>query len=176
MTRVFRRAGWRIIVCAVALVALRFAPAGLAHPQHVTLAEMEFNQESRCFEVSLRVTPEDMERILSRRSGTLVNLERTENVDERIAEYLAETFVCTRAGSDSLDLVWVGKEVSHRALWLYFEVPWTGQGEGIVVRNSMFFDFQPKQANTVILKDGENRRTWNFMPGDPAPVGQFGFP
>jgi len=64
--------GWLFVV-------LGFATVGLAHPFHVCVAQMTWNQESRLWEVSLRLHPQDLERAM--KAWKLSLLSETERKD-----------------------------------------------------------------------------------------------
>lgn len=138
---------------------------GSAHPFHVSIAEIEFNGESRTLEVALRVHPEDLVRALEsrKRPGEKIELETGSLVEGKIAGYLAEVFV-VKHGDRSLPLARVGEEIGVDWAWLYFEVDLAtlsskGSGEvALDVYNSAFFEFTKDQVNTLnLVGDGEER-------------------
>lgn len=145
---------------SLALFALWVWPAA-AHEFHTSTAEVEHNRDSGKLEVALRVIPEDLEEALSRGRDRPVRLEVTEGVDALITAYLAARFRVEGPDGEPRPVTWVGKEVSHRAAWLYFEIPvddetvWT-------LDNRVLFDVSETQINTVDFRDGERREAWTF--------------
>lgn len=87
-----RRQCFGILLLAVLTAgASTSARAVAAHPFHVTIAEVNFNAETERLEVALRVyNPGDLEEVLGQRLGERVDLERTEEVDSAILDYLKE--------------------------------------------------------------------------------------
>lgn len=154
--------GW----VALALLAVR---AAMAHPFHVSLAEMEFNQEANAIEVALRVFPDDLELALREASGDdeLV-LERAENLAALVAEYLREAFVLTRAAGDAAPLRWVGLELNVKEAWLYFELLAPGELDGVSLTNRLFFEVRPSQINSVVLSIANEVRSLSFTLADPT--------
>jgi hypothetical protein len=152
-------AGLAVTLTAVALGLGGTAPgAGGVHPFHVTLAEAEFNPETRRLEVALRVYhPLDLETALTRLAGRKVTLDGTADVDELIAAYLDEAFVVERPDGTRAALEWVGKEVTLKTAWLYFEVDLPGGPEGCTFADRVLFEVEPDQANTIVFRDGRRR-------------------
>lgn len=140
---------------AVASLALALAPLWPAHPSHVTIAQAEYNDETRSLEVALRIDPFDLEDVLSARAGERVSLDTTADVDRLIAEYLAVAFVVEPDGARPVALEWVGKEVFVHTAWLYFEFPLPDGPEGVFVTNRLLFELQDDQVNTVNYRRGE---------------------
>lgn len=169
----------RLLMTAV--VSLGFGLPASAHPFHITLAEAEYNAETGKLEVALRIYhPTDLEEALSRRAGRRINLEKTEGADDLIMQYLRENFVIEPPGGKPAPLEWVGKEVSLKTAWLYFEVPLPGGPEGVAFRNRLLFDVERDQSNTIVFKQGErraslrfsrerDRRVFSWAASDPEP-------
>lgn len=142
------------------MIALAVAPA---HPFHVTMAEAEFNPESRKLEVSLRVYhPLDLEAALSRRAKEPVTLDGTPGVDEMIVDYLQEVFTIERADGAAAELEYVGKEVTLKTAWLYFEVELPEGPEGAAFRDRLLFEIEDDQANTIVFREGKKRASLRF--------------
>ncbi len=138
-----------------------------AHPYHATVAEAQLNAETGRLEISLKVIPEDLERALRRRHRERVILERTPRVDEMILDYLRDSFVVTQKG-ERHSLSWVGKEIGPEGCWLYFEVPMADGLAGAQLRNTIFFEIEASQINTVRLRAGDLHRTLIFTDQRPA--------
>lgn len=153
------------------MVLLIAVPArGEAHPFHITLAEVEYNERSGHLEIALRIYhPSDLETVLTRRAGRRVDLEKTENIDALIVDYLNEAFVVAPDDSEkSAALRWVGKEVSLKTVWLYFEIPLPEGPEHARITNRLLFEVEPDQVNTVNLRHGPKRTTLRFTREKPT--------
>ena len=145
----------------------------VAHPYHFSVAELELNRETASLEVALRVFPEDLEKALryhaERQSKKPVRLDAKEGVDERIVEYLKSAFVVVGRGAKkpASDIRWVGKELSAKEAWLYFEIPWQGDLYGARFENRVCFEHAERQINSVAIKDGTFRTTLWFTRKEP---------
>lgn len=134
-----------------------------AHPFHLSLCEMEWNPETGQLECALRVDPGDLERVLRTQEKRAVDLDRTPRVDAMIQRYLARHFLLSRKKEQQpgerrpLRLKWVGKEVSLKYAWLYFEVD-PGPVDGDVrLRVGLFHEILEDQKNTVNFRRGKQR-------------------
>ncbi len=160
----------RNLVMSTALVAM-FVSTIAAHEYHASTAEVEHNPESCRVEVALQVIPEDLEAALSRDAGQAGWLDKTGHVDQQIGAYLSAHFRVVGPSGESQPIVWVGKEVSHRAAWLYFEIPVeenaTEKATSRTLENRILLDLEPGQINTVLFRNGEHRETWTLTGGSP---------
>ncbi|QDV38963.1 DUF6702 family protein [Tautonia plasticadhaerens] len=143
--------------------------ASAAHPFHVTIAEADYDAESGMLEVALRIyNPGDLEEALGRRLGERVDLERTEDVDEAILAYLEDSLVVERPDGERAALAWVGKEVTVKTAWLYLEIPLPDGPEGATFTNSLLFEVEPDQVNTMVFGRGKDRASLRFTRDDPT--------
>lgn len=150
---------------AVMAGAARFAP----HPFHVTIAEADHDAESGNLEVALRIyNPGDLEEALGRRLGERVDLERTEDVDGAILAYLEDSIVVERPDGERAELAWVGKEVTVKTAWIYFEIPLPDGPEGATFTNTLLFEVEPDQVNTMVFGRGKDRASLRFTREDPT--------
>ena len=149
---------------ALALAAL-FAGCAGAHPVHATFAEAVWNPKTRSVEVALRVRGLDLETALAKACGSPVDLDKTENVDGMISEYLCKTFTVAMPDGSTLMPKWSTKDVGLRNTWLYFEFP---LGESVLptecqVTNTIFFDDLEGQQNVIEYREGLKKRILAFQ-------------
>ena len=172
--------------CGLGLLALLAIATPLqAHPFHATYAEVDWNETGKVLEVALRVQPEDLERVLSLRAKRRIDIEKTKGVDKLIHKYLTEVFVVEQKGVEQKKgeqkgggqksvnmptLRWVGKEVSAKEAWLYFELPRPAGAEDLKILNQIFFEILPDQVNTVRFRQGKKRTTLRFDRNSRKPV------
>lgn len=154
------------------LLALGMPCTATAHPYHVSYAEVEHDRRRDRLEVALRVSPEDLEKILEVRAGRRIDLDARKAADVRaldtlIRNYLRENFGVRDARGNWRPQRFVGKEISAKEVWLYFEIEVPDRMTGYELKDALFFDLQSHQVNTVILRDGSRRRTFTFREAQP---------
>lgn len=130
-------------------VAKSASPSPL-HDFHTSLAELNYNQGTKSFEVSLRVFTDDFEKALSQ-ANNLGNfhLEKGKKHNDLIEKYLKEHFYLLNSKEQKEELTFYGKEMEADITWLYFEIPVKKSIKGYQVHNSMFTEVFADQINMV---------------------------
>ena len=117
-------------------------------------------------EVALKVIPEDLETALQEQLGKRVNLEKTDNIDSEIVRYLSRTLQFIGTDNQRLKLTWIGKEITHKAAWLYFEVPYK-KPQTLEIRNTLLDGISHgQQVNTLVFLQGDTKQRLVFGAGE----------
>jgi len=151
-----------LLLTVLLLTGAALASPPAAHHFSRTLAEADYNRESKKLEVALSIAPHDLEWVLTQRRGKRVDLERTPGAEDFVLEYLSEVFSIKNAAGDKVDLDWIGMEVHTKVAWLYFEVDLPDGLEKVQLTNRILLRWERDQVNTVNLTDGETRATLTF--------------
>jgi Domain of unknown function (DUF6702) len=134
-----------------------------SHPFHITIAEAEYNPDSKKLEISMRIyQPLDLELILSKRIEKPVNLEKTANIDDLIADYLSDVFIVEYPDTTRAKIEYIGKEVTLKTVWIYFEVELKNGPEDMSFRDRILFEIESDQTNSIIFRHGKRRRSLFF--------------
>lgn len=156
------------------LLALTLATASAqAHPFHVSLAEAEWNAKTGQLEVALKVHATDLEKALRRHSGKPIDLDKSPETDRRIMAYLKHVFRVNATPGRPCAIKWVGKEVTVKSAWLYFEIPLPKGIEGVRFSNQIFFELLSNQVNTINFKQGRRKLTLRFTRQAAQHVARF---
>jgi hypothetical protein len=121
------------------------------HDFHVSLTEIRYNMKSRCFEVSLRIFPDDADRALAERAGRslhLVTEMEAPEADSLLEIYLLENFDLMVNGK-AVTLSYLGKEPEADAIWCYLESEPMEMPREVVVRNSILTRIFEDQVNII---------------------------
>lgn len=162
------------VICMLVCISLAASPVS-AHPFAVTSTEVEFNDETRAFEVAMRVYPEQLEQALRKETGRSISLEQSTDIDNLILRYLSSHF-SIRNGTVGAQpttqkshpsIRWIGKEVTPKSVWLYFEVPFDGSLQGLIVTNSMFFRISPEQLHSITMKANDRVASCTLSRSEP---------
>ena len=159
--------GSRFAVAAAAWFLACGGATAAAHPFHASIAEAEWNAKSGRLEVSLRVTPNDLERAIRQRTKERVQLEDSKSADRLIQDYLREVMRVEGQGGRKHKLVWVGKEVSVKEAWLHFEIEMPHGPHGALISNRVLFDVQKEQINTINVRWKDQRKSLRFTRQKP---------
>ena len=143
-----------------------------AHPYHVSLAEAHHRPDTGRLEVSLRLTPEDLDAELGRRLGKRVELSEQpfdphSELDRELERILRDGFVL--AGADGLHygVHLVGRELDEQHAWIYFELAAPPKLDGLTLWVGLLFELEARMENTVNLVSASGRRSFLFRRDDP---------
>ena len=164
----------------IILLLSLWAPMAAAHPLHSQVTELEWNPDSRRYEVAMRLDAAGLEDALSARTGRRVRLE-VANFDTTVLQnYLSDSFDVTQgsakqSGESSGCIHWAGLELELHSVWLYFEyepenananakkrnrpdehqTAAAGQPQAVRrdrVRNVCLLDVRPQSVHSIQLK------------------------
>ena len=136
-----------------------------AHPVHASAAVADVR--GRRVEVTLTVTPEDLQEALRRATGTAIDIDTEANLDALARAYVSKRFLL-ESPAGPLSLTWIGCEVEDEAARLYFEFKLPKDSRAVTVRNAVFFELTPAHINRVQVRRGKTSRTHRFRATDPA--------
>jgi hypothetical protein len=139
-----------------------------AHKFYVSLAQADYNSETKTLEVAIRMFADDLELALKKRERRAVNLDTTPDVAKTIRAYLQEHFEVRGRDGKVRELKWVGMESSVDSTWVYIEIPLGEDVEGAEIRNRILLDLYQEQVNTTIVKADDKQYTFAFRNGDEA--------
>ncbi len=125
-----------------------FAASSAPHPFNETHAEVEYNPESGCLEVALRLDLLALEEALRLFTGHSVDVDKADNVGAIIQRYVKESFRVSERGRVA-PLHWIGHETEANEGWLYFEIELARGPSGTVWENHVLFELDEEQRNTI---------------------------
>lgn len=141
------------------LYALLICGAWVMHKFYVSLTEIRYNDQTERFEISMRIFPDDLDRVLLERAGIRSQLAtELEHVqaDSLLMIYLLEDF-SIRVDGKELPLSYLGKEPESDAIWCYLETSRVREPESVTVRNVILTEYFPDQVNIIQVYHGK----WN---------------
>ncbi|HKG20846.1 MAG TPA: DUF6702 family protein, partial [Blastocatellia bacterium] len=110
----------RYFITSLAVCAL-VAQTALAHKFHESLTQLEYNEQARTVELSLRLFADDLEEGLSRRAARKVRIDKTEDADALTLAYVQDAFELRDRDGRAKIFRWVGMEIKVDVAWVYVE-------------------------------------------------------
>ena len=159
-----------------AALALATRPRrALAHPYHVSLAEAHHRAAAGRLEVSLRMTPEDLDAELGRRLGRTLELgaqpfDPASELDRELERVLRDGFVLTGPEDLRYGIHLVGREAELDHTWVYFELAAPPKLDGLQLWVGLLFELEARMENTVNLVTEAGHRSFLFRRNDPPVV------
>ncbi len=131
----------------------------MVHPMAVSLAEIEYNAKTESLEVALRLYPEAWDQAITKFRDETKETRADRTDEEWMTAYLEanlRVWEVPPPGSKPTPRVryrWIGQEEERGAVWLFFEIPWKGSMDRLMVRSTILFDVFPEQLNTVMISE-----------------------
>jgi hypothetical protein len=175
-------AGWTAILLVVACAANGIG----AHPFHVCVGQMEWNEEKQHWEVSLRVHPQDLERAVAQAQRKPCSIDDS-HFSEQVIPFLNKQFAIVDlpasksvseviVAMDSMDseespppqseLRWVGMESERGWLWIHLEMIPPNKiapDHPAWLVHRIFLGTIDRQENSVRIIHGTNRYSLQFL-------------
>lgn len=143
----------------------------IAHPVHVSVTEIEFDEKERELEVVTRIFWDDLERAIrdERKEPDLNLLERTGSTttDQLISAYLQPRFRVALNGKQQ-QVKYLGHEVDGEAIVAYTQILNVKRFSAIEVGNTVLTELYEDQSNLVHVTVGENVKSLRLMRDNPT--------
>jgi len=162
-----------------ALFSLYLHTFSVLHDFHYSRTDVVYAEESRTWQVTMRVFTDDFEAALERRvpSGGPMRLgDARERPDAAAvaAVWASETFVL-QAGGKRIPVHWVGMDVAHDLTYIFLETKpgAAAKAKELRIRNAAFFDQFTDQINEVNVRFGTattKRALDRSQPEDAFPL------
>lgn len=147
------------------ILVLAFVSIASAHPFHSSVAEMEWNEEATCFEVTVQMAPHDLEQTLRKLTGKKLMLEEKDS-KEAVFDYVKSEFRLVVDGTPAT-IKPVGFEVNPRHAIVYFEVSLPKGRSSMQVENKLLLNIH-HQVNTLTIRQSGKPLALNFTEESPS--------
>lgn len=146
-----------------------------AHPLHVSVTEIQYNETDKALEIMMRVFMDDLELTMKKHYSdpNLDILNPTKkSLDEMMAEYLNEHFV---VGLDNKKQkpVYLGHEREGEAFVFFIEISKVRRWNNIAVMNNILMELYDDQSNLVHVTVAGKVKSLRLTKRNPS--GQLSF-
>lgn len=131
------------------------------HPFHVSVSDVNYNQESKAVEITHKIFLDDLENALNRRSESkvdILNSAANNQLNDQLIVYLENHFSLNIDG-EKINLDFVGSEIQADAIWIYQESPSIKSFSEISIKNTILFEMFEDQTNLVHIKKGKSTKS-----------------
>lgn len=125
-----------------------------AHPFHVSVCDISYNETAQSVEITHKIFLDDLERALKEQYGKkvdIVNASQEGQRDEMVSKYLQDHFSLS-INDKEYKPDYVGSEVQADAIWCYQEIINVDTFSIVRVRNVILFELFEDQTNLVHVK------------------------
>lgn len=159
--------------------------ASFPHPLHISVTNIEYNQEKKTFDVAFKIFTDDFETIIFNKYGVELKLgkeDELQDYEKYINQYVFEHF-CIEINEKNKKLRFKHKKMNDVAVWLYYEfsakglrrykalATERGSASGgknkenikfVAITNSLMCDLYKDQTNLVIFNYFDIQKGFNF--------------
>lgn len=124
------------------------------HPLHVSIMQMDHNEETNTLEITLKAFIDDFELGLKDYSHTKVFLNDNEGNDsiDVIMEKFVRQMTSYKINGKTTELKWIGWELEKDEVFIYYEMALAKKVKSISVQNDLLMNEYLDQVNIVHLK------------------------
>ncbi|MGD1843580.1 MAG: DUF6702 family protein [Thermonemataceae bacterium] len=153
------------------------SPPTPLHDFHSSIAEMNYNAQTKNFEVILRVFTDDLEGDINRlNEGEKILIDfagKDTRASQAITNYLATHFYLQNKKGQKSKIVFVKREADVEATTVYFKIPYKGNLRNITFHNKILLDLFDDQSNIVNLRYKAQKKTLLFKKGKSKHILNF---
>lgn len=140
----------------------------LSHPLHVSICDIEYQEDQKSLEISSRMFVDDLELSLSARFKVDNYFDKRDKslIDNDLKEFLAEKLKLQINGKP-VDLNYLGYEIENDVLWCYLEVSKVKSIKNIDLEYTVLLDTFDDQFNLVHVRYQGTTKSLRFLKGHP---------
>jgi len=141
-----------------------------AHPFHVSMCEVRYNEEAQSLEIALKIFIDDLDLYFDKVGVTdqyFGEPGELATADSLLTGYLNKVF-SIRVDGKSKTKNYLGKEIDKGALWAYFEVKNVAPFKTFGCSNSLFFELFDDQQNIIQLTYQDETRSLLLQKRNPS--------
>ncbi len=185
------RRSWLVWGWLLLLISSGTVPVQAAHPFHICIGEMEWNEEAKHWEVAVRLHPSDLQSAVRRVSKSEVSLPEDGKSIPELDAYLQDHFALISVeDSDSISreeqrrlldleqirkddpdrlsrLKFVGAEHQRGWTWIYLEMTPPKKEQDLVLLHRLLLEDVEGQTNTLVVRRGDHRVSMRFVASEP---------
>jgi hypothetical protein len=129
----------------------------LFHPFHVSVCDVEFNEEAKSIQLSQRIFLDDFEQLLNEKYkiNLIIDDESTKAYrDSLIQVYLFESISLIIDGKEK-KRYYVGNEIEDDAMWCYIEYKGVKKFKSLNIKSTVLLETFEDQANIIHFTYGD---------------------
>ena len=145
---------------------LVIAYMGVVHPFFVSMTDINYNDNTKSLEISVRIFTDDLENTLRKyHTGKIDILHPTnqEQMNGYVNEYIQQ-HLQLKVNDKAVQLSFIGYEEQSESIWTYFEVKNVDKVNKVNIVNSLLHDYNTNQVNMIHIKvkDKEQSNKMNY--------------
>lgn len=132
-----------------------------AHVFHTSLTQIEYNNKTKSFEVSIRIFSDDLEKAIAQSlQQPKLKIDLSPKADELIFNYIKKCF-SFKNNNKHTEYQYIGKQVENDVTWIYIELP-ANSCENWQIECSLLTEIFSDQMNIVNWQCLEKKVSYLF--------------
>ena len=144
------------------LVSVHLMIGVMLHPFHISVIDMEYNEEAKAIEISCRIFLDDLEDALRSYTGDdkldIMSDESQDAVHNALNSYFLEKLTM-KVNGKSVEMNYLGGEIEDDVMWCYIEVPKIKKLQSLEVESFLLLETFDDQMNLVHIKAFGNTKS-----------------
>ncbi len=142
------------------------------HPFYIAMTDVNYNNNSRELEVSIRIFTDDFENTLRKNHGEInIDIEHPTSQTQMngfVNDYI-QKHVSFQVNGKPAAMSFAGYEKENESIWIYFEVKGVSSLQKVIVFNTLLHDYNENQINLIHIKaNGKEQNTKLNYPDSKA--------
>jgi hypothetical protein len=142
----------------------------LLHDFHVSICEVEYDQQRKALEVTHKLFLDDLEQSLIKWSGNtdidVINAEDSTAFQELLRKYLLENFA-VKANEKNLNMVYLGAEIEGDIMYAFIDIVDLKKFRSLEIRNTIFMNLFADQTNIVHVEVDKDTKSLKLNKRSP---------
>ncbi len=127
----------------------------MLHPFHISVIDMEYDEEAKAIEISCRIFLDDLEDTLRRYTGD-DKLDIMSDVSQDVVHHALNSYFLEKlkmkVNGKSVEMNYLGEEIEGDVMWCYIEVPKIKKLQSLEVESFLLLETFDDQMNLVHMK------------------------
>ena len=133
----------------------------LIHPFHISVCDVDFNEDAKSIQLSQRIFLDDLEQTLNAKYKThlIIDDESSQAYrDSLIQVYLFESIYLSVDGKEK-NRTYIGNEIEDDAMWCYIEYNGIKKFKSLKIKSTVLIETFEDQANIVHFTYGDYEKS-----------------
>ena len=141
------------------------------HPVHFSVINMEYNDKTEAFDISIKLFIDDFEKIINKNDNVVLNLgkeNQLKDCNKLIDKYIKKNFVIVfdkKAVSKNLEQKKFTVNENDKAIWIYYALK-SKKPIKVLIRNTLMNDLYNDQKNLFIFTVKDFQEAKKFEKSD----------
>jgi hypothetical protein len=147
-------------------LSLLLYAASPPHDYHVSVTQMQYNNSSKTFELSIRIFTDDLEKALGIAHGNKRFVVKNGDANDAfVSAYITKNLMLTNPQKRAVPIHYVGKEQEEDVTWIYVEIPFQLPLSGYFLQNSILTETFDDQVNMTNVTTPAGKKTYLYKKG-----------